>query len=153
MSHAREQIIDAVVVLLRQSPVNWQLVTPSRIASVRQIWPYLMVFSDGETSAPITVTQPMVSQRSLSVTVAGQLRLPGTGDTQTVEERMDTLAEEVEIKLTAAAVRGLVAINSCSLVSTVMDVFIEEESVDRAEIKMVYNIVYTTLDGQPSTLI
>lgn len=153
MSHAREQIIDAVVVLLRQSPVNWQLVTPSRIASVRQIWPYLMVFSDGETSAPITVTQPMVSQRSLSVTVAGQLRLPGTGDTQTVEERMDILAEEVEIKLTAAAVRGLVAINSCSLASTVMDVFIEEESVDRAEIKMVYNIVYTTLDGQPSTLI
>lgn len=151
--HAREQIINAVVSLLNASPVSWQLVTPSRIASTRQIWPYLMVFSDGETSGPITVTVSMVSQRSLTVAVVGLLRLPGTGDTQTVEDRMDTLAEEVETKLTTAAVRGLVAINSCSLVSTVMDVFIEEDSVDHAEIKMVYNIVYTTLDGQPSTLI
>jgi hypothetical protein len=112
-----------------------------------------MVFADGETSEPITVTEPMVSQRSLSVAVVGMMRLPGTGDTQTVEDRMDALAEEVETKLTTAAVRGLVAINSCSLVSTVMDVFIEEESVDHAEIKLVYNIVYTTLDGAPSALI
>lgn len=151
--HARKQIRDAVATLLNASPVNWQLVTPSRIASSRQVWPYLMVFADGETSEPITVTEPMVSQRSLSVAVVGMLRLPGTGDTQTVEDRMDALAEEVETKLTTAAVRGLVAINSCSLVSTVMDVFIEEESVDHAEVKLVYNIVYTTLDGQPSTLI
>jgi hypothetical protein len=151
--HARKQIRDAVATLLNASPVNWQLVTPSRIASSRQVWPYLMVFADGETSEPITVTEPMVSQRSLSVAVVGMLRLPGTGDTQTVEDRMDALAEEVETKLTTAAVRGLIAINSCSLVSTVMDVFIEEESVDHAEIKLVYNIVYTTLDGAPSALI
>ena len=151
--HARKQVRDAVATLLNASPVNWQLVTPSRIASSRQVWPYLMVFADGETSEPITVTEPMVSQRSLSVAVVGMLRLPGTGDTQTVEDRMDALAEEVETKLTTAAVRGLVAINSCSLVSTVMDVFIEEESVDHAEIKLVYNIVYTTLDGAPSALI
>lgn len=151
--HARKQIRDAVATLLNASPVNWQLVTPSRIASSRQVWPYLMVFADGETSEPITVTEPMVSQRSLSVAVVGMMRLPGTGDTQTVEDRMDALAEEVETKLTTAAVRGLVAINSCSLVSTVMDVFIEEESVDHAEIKLVYNIVYTTLDGAPSALI
>jgi hypothetical protein len=151
--HARKQVRDAVATLLNASPVNWQLVTPSRIASSRQVWPYLMVFADGETSEPITVTEPMVSQRSLSVAVVGMMRLPGTGDTQTVEDRMDALAEEVETKLTTAAVRGLVAINSCSLVSTVMDVFIEEESVDHAEIKLVYNIVYTTLDGAPSALI
>lgn len=151
--HARKQIRDAVTALLNVAPVNWQLVTPSRIAYSRQVWPYLMVFADGETSGPITVTEPMVSQRSLSVAVVGMMRLPGTGDTQTVEDRMDALAEEVETKLTTAAVRGLVAINSCSLVSAVMDVFIEEESVDHAEIKLVYNIVYTTLDGAPSTLI
>lgn len=151
--HARKQVRDAVATLLNASPVNLQLVTPSRIASSRQVWPYLMVFADGETSEPITVTEPMVSQRSLSVAVVGMMRLPGTGDTQTVEDRMDALAEEVETKLTTAAVRGLVAINSCSLVSTVMDVFIEEESVDHAEIKLVYNIVYTTLDGAPSALI
>jgi len=66
---------------------------------------------------------------------------------------MDDLALEVEEKITSAAMRGLVQINNVSLISTVMDVFIEEENIDRAEIKMVYNIVYTTLDGSPSTLI
>ncbi|MCL6557198.1 MAG: hypothetical protein K6U74_00065 [Firmicutes bacterium] len=151
--HARKQIRDAVVSLLNVAPVNWQLVTPSRIASTRQIWPYLMVFCDGETSSPITVNEPFVSQRSLSVSIVGLLRLPGTGDTQSVEDRMDDLALEVEEKITSAAMRGLVQINNVSLISTVMDVFIEEENIDRAEIKMVYNIVYTTLDGSPSTLI
>ena len=55
--HARKQVRDAVATLLNASPVNWQLVTPSRIASSRQVWPYLMVFADGETSEPITVTE------------------------------------------------------------------------------------------------
>lgn len=151
--HGRKQIRDAVAALLNVSPVNWQLVTPSRIASSRQVWPYVMVFSDGETSESITVNEPYVSLRSLSIAVVGFLRLPGTGDTQSVEDRMDALAEEVETKLKSSALRAVVAVKSCSLISTVMDVFLEEESIDHAEIKMVYEVVYTTLDGFPEVLI
>lgn len=153
MSHARKKIRDEVARLLNVAPVNWGLITPSRINSTRQIWPYLMVYAESEGATPATVSDPYIYSRSLSLAVVGLLRLPGTGDTSTIEDKMDALAEEVEKKLTSEALRVNLSVQSVALLSTVMDVFIEEDNVDHAEIKLTYQITYSTVDGLPDTLI
>ena len=153
MSHARQIIREAVATILAATPVAWESVTESRIASTLQIWPYLMVFSESEQSDPSTVNNPCIYDRRMTLTVAGMLRLPGSGDTYTIEDEMDAIASEIETKLTQTALRAIVQIHSMYLKNTSMDVVIEENGIDHAEIIMSYEINYATLEGVPSSLI
>ena len=99
MSHARQQVREAVATLLKVSPVTWGLVFETRIPPSRAVMPYLLVFSDGEAVDSLTVNMAGIYFRDLSLAVAGRLRLPGNNDTETIEDRMDALAAEVESRL------------------------------------------------------
>ena len=152
--HARQQIREAVAAILSRQPIAWKLVTETRIASTRQIWPYLMVFSEGESAQPTTVSNPCVYGRELTITVAGMLRLPGTGDTYTIEDRIDECAAEIETKLTQSALRAEVAqVQSLSLVSTSFEFPEEDDGNYHAEVITSWRIGYSTLEGIPGTLI
>lgn len=151
--HARQQIREAIARLLAANPVAWKSVTESRIASTRQIWPYLMVFADGELSEQIDATDPGVYDRTVTINVAGMLKLPGTGDTYTIEDRMDECAAEIEAKLTQSALRDEVPIGTVALTSTSMEVILEEDGIDHGEVILQWRIGYSTLEGFPGSLI
>jgi len=150
MTHARQQIREAVAKLLAASPVAWSSVTKSRIASTQQKWPYLMVFAESEQSDQSTVNDPCVYSREVTITVAGMLRLPGTGDTQTIEDKMDAVAAEIESKLTQSALRGIVPmIETLTLAGTGMEVIPEDDGIDHAEVILSWRISYATEEGLP----
>ncbi len=152
--HARKQVREAVATILSRNPVAWKSVTESRIASTRQNWPYLMVFAESEQSEQTSVNNPCAYGRDMTLSVAGMLKLPGTGDTYTIEDKMDTLAAEIETKLTQTALRAVVpSVLSISLVSTSMEVILEDDGIDHAEVILSYRINYATLEGSPGTLI
>jgi len=153
MTHARQKIREAIARLLAANPVAWKSVTESRIASTRQIWPYLMVFADGELSEQIDATDPGVYDRTVTINVAGMLKLPGTGDTYTIEDRMDECAAEIETRLTQSALRAEVQIGTMALTSTGMEVILEDDGIDHAEVILSYQISYTTQEGLPGSFI
>lgn len=154
MSHARKIIRSAIATILKTSPSNWSSVSESRIQSTRQQWPYLLVFADGETSESMTLTLPMPYERDVTISIVGLLRLPGTGDTYTVEDKMDSLAAEIETKLTTTTLRAAVSrVQSVMLVASKMDVILEDDGIDHAELNQTWQISYSTLEGIPEILI
>jgi|SRR3990170_3310220 len=154
MAHARKTIRSAIAAILNTSPVTWSAVTESRIESQRQIWPYLMVFAESEVSDIAAVNNPSIYSRTVNITVAGMLRLPGTSDTYTVEDKMDTMAAEIETKLTQTIMRAIVsAVQSIHLVSTAMNVIIEEDGIDHAELNMTWRVTYWIAEGLPEVFI
>lgn len=160
MSHIRTQIKNAVAQILATTPTAWSSVMKSRISTKRQEkWPYLMVFTTNEADEVISVNDPAVYLRTISLAVIGMLKMPGTGDTVTIEDKMDALALEVETKLTNATLKALVnKVQSLSLVSTTLEVVVSEnaagdETVDHAEVVMSFEIVGATSEDNPSVLI
>lgn len=152
--HARQTIREAVASILSRNPVAWKSVIESRIASSRVIWPYLMVFAESDSSEPTTVSDPCIYGRELSLAVVGMLRLPGTGDTYTVEDKMDAVAAEIETKLTQSILRGSVpSIQSLTLSSTVMEVIEDGDGSYHAEVRLDWRVGYSTLEGSPGSLL
>ena len=154
-NHARQQIREAVATLLRVTPSTWGAVFETRLPTSRAVMPYLMVFSDGDAVDSISVNSAGVYFRNLSLVVAGRLRLPGNNDTETVEDRMDALAAEVETKLTFAALLAtLTQIKGLSLVSTEMVVVTDEQDAPQyAEVTLAFVARYATAEGAPTALI
>ena len=152
MTHARQSIREAVATVLSRNPVAWKLVTQTRIPSTRQIWPYLMVFAEGETVTGSTVNNPAALDRELILTVAGMLKMPT--DTEIIEDKIDECAAEIEQKLTQSALRAeLPKVQSITLVSTSMEIVQEEDGIDHGEIITSWRIGYSTLEGFPDTLL
>lgn len=114
-----------------------------------------MVFAVSEPTQS-TVNDPCDYRRELTVIVKGLLKLPGTGDTYTVEDRMDECAAEIETKLTQSALRDEVQqIESFELVNTDIDVVIEdfEGGIDHGEVVTSWRVTYSTEEGSPETFI
>jgi len=154
MSHGRKTIRSAIATLLATTPSAWSQVVETRIQSSRQIWPYLMVFAESEDSDDTVVNMGGIYSRNLVVSVVGLLRLPGTGDTQTIEDKMDTMAAEIETKLTHTTLSATVsAVKSVSLIASRMDVIIEDDGIDHAELNLSWRVNYYTAEGSPETLI
>lgn len=157
MSHARQQIREAVAALLAPTPSTgtYNQVIETRIASSRQIWNYLMVFADGDASERQTINVTAIYDRVLSLVVVGMLRMPGSGDTQTIEDKMDAMAEEIETKLTNADLRtALAKIGWITLASTDMQVIVtDDDKVDHAELTQTWLVSYATLEGVPGTML
>lgn len=154
MSHARKIIRSAIATVLQSRLDTWGHVTESRIQSPRQIWPYLMVFAESESSDAITMNNPSIYERTAIINVVGLLRLPGTGDTQTIEDKMDAMAADIETKLTQTTLRAVVSkVETLTLVSTKMDVIMEPDGVDHAELHQTWKVTYSTREGLPETLI
>lgn len=154
MSHGRKTIRSAIAAILATTPTAWSQIVQTRIQSQRQIWPYLMVFAESESSDDSVVDLGGIYDRSLLVSVVGLLKLPGTGDTQTIEDKMDTMAAEIETKLTHTSLMASVsAVHGISLIATSMDVIIEEDGIDHAELNLTWRVNYYTAEGSPETLI
>lgn len=157
MSHARQTLREAIASLLASSPSTWSQVIESRIPSSRVIWPYLMVYAAQESAEKISVESPCIYLRRVEILVVGMLRLPGSGDTQTIEDKMDAMAEEIETKLTNTtlrAVSGVLQIESLSLTTTTMDVVVDEEQApDHAEVQLSFDVAYVTTEGVAATIL
>lgn len=155
MTHARQQIREAAAALLKASPVTWGPVFETRIPSSRAVLPYLMIFSDGESVDASTVNLGGILMRDLSLVVSGRLRLPGNNDTETVEDRMDALAAEVETKLAfSALLPTLPLLKGLRLMNTDLAVITDEtEAPQYAEVTLLYVARYVTADAAPATLI
>jgi hypothetical protein len=153
-NHARQQIREAVATLLKATPVTWGAVFETRLPTSRAVMPFLMVFSDGESSEAVSDNNPGIYQRDLSLIIAGRLRLPGNNDTETVEDRMDALAAEVETKLTFTALLAtLTQLKALRLVSTEMVVVTSDDGAPQhAEVTLAFVAQYFTQEGTPSTL-
>jgi hypothetical protein len=113
-----------------------------------------MVFAESDSSNQETVSDPCVYGRELSISVIGMLRLPGTGDKESVEDKMDEVSAEIETKLTQSALRDSVPqVQSLSLISTVMEVIEDGEGNYHAEVTTSWRIGYSTLEGYPGSLL
>jgi hypothetical protein len=155
MTHARQQIREAAATALRATPAAWGQVFETRIPSPRAVLPYLMVFSDGDAVDASSVNLPDTYLRDLNLVVAGRLRLPGNNDTETVEDRMDALAAEVETKLKfSTLLTTLTQLKGLRLTSTEMLVVIDEQDAPHyAEVTLQFIARYATAEGLPETLI
>ena len=155
MSHARQVIREAIATILNTMPTLWTRAHETRVPSPRQVWPYLMVFAVNDASLKQTIHPTSIYDREVTINVIGMLRLPGSGDTQTIEDKMDAVASGVETKLTHAAMQAIVPnVLTFYLESTALDVVVtEEDAVDHAEITMVYRASYAINEGAPDTLI
>jgi hypothetical protein len=116
-----------------------------------------MVFVESETSQAGVVNDPCNYDRDLIISIVGMLRLPGTGDKESIEDRMDEVSAEIETKLTQDTLRAKVMVGSLEHISTSMAV-IEGEGQDgqytyHAEVTLSFRISYTTEEGSPDSLI
>jgi hypothetical protein len=157
MSHVRKTIRDAVITLLNASThAKWTLAYPTRIPLHRQQpWDYIMVYPSEEPVQAELIHSPNVYTREMTLNVIGMLRMPGNTDTQTIEDKMDAMAVDIETRLTYAALSAAVAgVESFYLVSTAMDVIVtEDDKVDHAELSTVWRVGYSTAEGAPETFI
>lgn len=156
-AHARQAIREGAAGLLKTSPVAWGSVFETRLPKSRPTKDFLLIFSDGDAAEKDTVGMVGDYERRCNLVVVGHLRLPGNTDTETVEDRMDAVAAEVETKLTFStlqAVSGLGKLKGLSLTSTEMVVIVDEkEKPDHAEVTLLFVAEYATAEGSPATLI
>lgn len=160
MAHARQTIREAIATILATTPTNWASVLQTRMVTPRQIWPFLMVYAVEEQSEQMLIHPGGIYDRSATIHVVGMLKMPGTGDgtgnMETVEDRMDALAAEVETKLTKASLKALVAkVHTLALQSTGMEIVVNDEdgSISHAAVTQVWNVTYATTEGLPEVLI
>jgi hypothetical protein len=157
MTHALQTTREGVVTLLNNGThTKWTRAYANRIPTQRQQqWDFLMVYTSEESVNAELIHSPNIYTRELSINVIGMLRLPGNGDTQTIEDKMDAMSEDIETRLTYAALVAVVpGVESFYLESTNMDVIVSEEgAVDHAELSMVWRATYSTAEGSPGTFI
>jgi hypothetical protein len=148
LSRRHGDIIKSCVTILQTGTAHWCSVTNSRVISSRQKWPYLLVFSDGDISRHEHHI-PFLYDRMMMVTVVAMVNLPGNSDTETVEDRMDSIAVDIENKLTADALGAYVyGVDKFDLVSTKMNVILTESmQMHHAELTMSFHASYTTMEG------
>jgi hypothetical protein len=64
------------------------------------------------------------------------------------------MAAEIETKLTQTTLRvSVLAVKTISLVATSMNVIIEEDGIDHAELNMTWRVTYWTAEGLPEAFI
>lgn len=158
--HARQTIREGIATILATTPTNWESVLQTRIATDRQIWPFLMVYVVDEQSEQLLIHPAGIYDRTATVHIVGMLKMPGTGDgsgsMETVEDRMDALSAEIETKLTNTTLKAVVQkAKTLSLQSTNMEINManEENPVSHAAVTQVWTVSYDTTEGLPETLI
>jgi len=160
MAHARQQVREAIATLLATTPTNWSMVLQTRLVTPRQVWPFLMVYVTDESAEQMLIHPSGIYDRSAQLNIVGMLKMPGmgngTGDSETVEDRMDAMAAEIETKLTLSTVQAALAkVKTISLQTSGMEIVINEDdgSVSHAVLTQVWAVTYDTVEGSPETLI
>ena len=152
MSHARRQVREAVGTILSDAPSNWRRVFETRMAPMRDVLPYLLVYIESELTDPITVHPTALIHRDMNLIVRGHVRIP---DDETVEDEMDAVAAEIETKLTQAALNTQLSskLKSIYLVSSDTEIVTDENDRTYAAIALTWRVRVTTSEGAPETLI
>jgi len=155
MAHARKQIRDAVKQILDEnSSARWNAVLATRIAPTRVVWPFLLVFSDGEPNVVTTIQSPTVHERDMSLSIVAAVRI--SQDKENVEDAMDDICKDIEETLTTAALHAKLTLKNIilELTSSEFTVIVDDEDrVDHAEVLMNWSIRYYTNEGLPEVLL
>lgn len=147
MSHARQQIRDAVVTAVTGLATTGSNVFRTRVHPLEeQMLPALLVYTLDETSEPDAMGSSRGLDRSLRVAV--EVAVQQLAD---IDNTMDTIAAEVETAI--AANTGLAAlVRDISLDSTT--IVRSGEGEQRAlGMQMAFTALYRTRRGAPETLI
>ena len=153
MSHARTKIREAIKTLL-DGTGSWTAVFTTRVSSPRAIWPYLMVYADGEPIEQVSVTSG-VYERSATFAIMAMLRVPGNGDKQTIEDKIDDICAEIESKITVPRLTSILSGSvRAEFTGTAMTVVVDEEDkVSHAEATLSLTVKYFTAEGKPETML
>lgn len=155
MSHARQQIRDAIVTLLNASPSNFRRAYNTRIQPAQQVWPYLLVWCGSESVVSGTIHPTDIQDRTATITIEGRLQVPQR-EVELIETRMDDLAAEIETTLTNTAMLAEVTnLKDIGLNDSTFEVVLSEEdgTVSYAQLTMNFIVRYFTMEGSPETLI
>ena len=156
LMHARTQIRNAAATILKQETAAWALVYQSRIDYPRDVWPYLKIYADREDVQRLSIHSPHSQQRTLSLIVVAMIRIPSAGETETVEDKMDSLGSLIEGLLTDEALAAELSQYNLiiDLLSSDMAVVLNtDEKISHAELTLNYKIVYQTMEGLPDEFI
>lgn len=153
MSHARQQIRDALTTLLNTSPTNYKRAYNTRIPPMQQVWPYVLLWFDNESIDETTINPAWWQMRVGTMTIDCRTQLP-MRETESLENRLDEMALEIEQKLVSSASVAAVDIKNIRLLNTAMDVILDDENnPSYGSARMTYEIKYCTNEGTPQTLI
>ena len=154
MSHARQQVRDALVTLLNATPSSYRRAYNTRIPPMQQVWPYLLVWTDSETVTEQTIHPSSLQLRDMNLAIEARVQLPQR-ETEVLETRMDTVAAEIETKLKLSTMQtSLAHITDFVLTDTRMELAVDQDDVPAyGAITLNYVISYTTVEGSPETLV
>lgn len=154
MSHARQQIRDAVATLLNAAPSSYRRAYNTRIQPMQQVWPYLLVWIGTESVTLETIHPGVLLNRVAILTVEARLQVLQR-ETETMESRMDEIAAEIETTLTVSALQAIVDVKDISLADSSFDVVMNDEdgSISFALLTMNFAVNYYTVDGSPEILV
>lgn len=153
MSHVRNQIRDVLTTLLNTSPVNYKRAYNTRIPPMQQVWPYVLLWIENESIEDTTVNPAWWQMRTAVMTIDCRTQLP-MRETESLENRLDDLATEIEQKLVSSASIAAVDIKNIRLLNTAMEVILDDDNnPSYGSARLTYEIKYCTNEGVPQTLI
>jgi hypothetical protein len=149
---ARSQVLSAFETVLQNGDPFWSIVIPSRLIPPRQIWPFVMVYSPGDTVEIDSINFDKIYSREIDVLVTVMLKV---NDITKIESDMESASLEIEKRITENSIRSAgVKIQALKLVSTELSVVVtEDETIDHAEVLVTYKVLTANLESDPSTLI
>jgi hypothetical protein len=142
MSHARTQIRNAIIALLSVLPSTAGRVFASRVYPLEESrLPGLLIYSENETSALVTLSPPMISERSLT------LRIEAVAESVSgLDDTLDQICLEVETALSGEALEPLA--RSIALTATTITIEgTSDQPTGTAE--MTFEVIYQTAAGAP----
>lgn len=153
---ARRQIEMAVKTVLASNPDSWESVILSRMRPKRQIWPYVMVYSESGNDTPVSVNDPCSYENQFDLVIVAAAKLPSNGDMELIESDLDVMESEIKTKLTQSSLRQtLPQVQSISYIDFNKTIVEEDfdEGIDHGETMIRWRISYSTLEGSPEVLI
>lgn len=152
MSHVRTQLVNAVATLLEAAPTNWSVVWKSRFHPARDIAGYVQVWTEGDDVEAEGIEAAHMQLREVTLVTRGRLRVIENEDD---EDRVNTLAAELETKLTHTALNTALSnkVRRFHLVSTDIDQAVEDDERVFLDVTLTWNIWIYTVHGSPETMV
>jgi len=142
-NHIRQQIREAIATAVTGLATTGARVYQSRVYPLETAnLPALLVYSDSDTSEPMTIHAPRVLQRSLSVRVVAIAKAVAD-----VDDTLDKICKEVETAL-ANPVSGLTMAKTVTLTGTQLEMVGTAEQPAGAA-NMQYQIDYFNAENAP----
>lgn len=150
MAHARAQIRDAVVSALTGLTTTGSRVYSGRTrALAKDHQPSLLVYATSETSDVDASGRKLL--RILLLVVEGRVVATGASAASDIESTLDTVASEVEARLTREPSLGGLA-QELTLTRTVINAVSPGES-HAGEVRMEFRVAYRTRETEPQTAV